>query len=384
MATIQAKTSHGQKYWYIVESRRVNGKPRPIVLAYLGKIENLLQRLSPDSSGGFCLKSYSHGLVSTLYQKACQLNIAKVIDSHSCSPREYTAEKPIRNGLTVGETIVLAAIGRACRPCSKMGWAEWASSTSLGYLLKRDLSGLDSQHFWDHMDCIPTNAIEKIETEILKQAWKLYKPITETLLFDTTNFFTYINTNNKRCTIAKRGKNKQKRIDLRQVGLALVVTKKDQLPLFHYSYEGNRNDYTTFKDVIEKIKQRLIDLGLSISNHTMVYDKGMNSKKNFQIIDSLKVHYVTSIKLSGQNTLIQDFKTTGCNIELNGQQVKAYKDTRKILGKKRTAIVYFSENFKEGVLNGITETIQKKIQALGMLAVKIRTAKRTISKEKRE
>ena len=186
------------------------------------------------------------------------------------------------------------------------------------------------------------------------------------------------------CTIAKRGKNKQKRIDLRQVGLALVVTKKDQLPLFHHTYEGNRNDYTTFRDVIEKIKNRLVDLGLPISKHTMVYDKGMNSKKNFQMIDSLKVHYVTSIKLSGQNALIQDFKAKGREIELNGQHVKAYQDTRKILGKKRTAVVYFSENFKEGVLNGITESIQKKMQALEMLAVKIRTAKRAVSKEKRE
>ncbi|GAI48971.1 unnamed protein product, partial [marine sediment metagenome] len=42
MATIQSKTTKGYKYWYIVESRRVNGKPRPIVLAYLGKADDLL------------------------------------------------------------------------------------------------------------------------------------------------------------------------------------------------------------------------------------------------------------------------------------------------------------------------------------------------------
>ncbi|MBE7444354.1 MAG: hypothetical protein HS132_03590 [Planctomycetia bacterium] len=35
----------GYKYWYIVESRRVNGKPRPIVLSYLGKADDLLKRL---------------------------------------------------------------------------------------------------------------------------------------------------------------------------------------------------------------------------------------------------------------------------------------------------------------------------------------------------
>jgi len=42
MATIQSKISRGHKYWYIVESRRVNGKPRPIVLEYLGKPDALL------------------------------------------------------------------------------------------------------------------------------------------------------------------------------------------------------------------------------------------------------------------------------------------------------------------------------------------------------
>ncbi len=41
----QAKRTNGHKYWYIVESRRVNGKPRPIVLAYLGKANDLLRRL---------------------------------------------------------------------------------------------------------------------------------------------------------------------------------------------------------------------------------------------------------------------------------------------------------------------------------------------------
>lgn len=30
MASLVQKTAKGYKYWYIVESRRVNGKPRPI------------------------------------------------------------------------------------------------------------------------------------------------------------------------------------------------------------------------------------------------------------------------------------------------------------------------------------------------------------------
>ena len=45
MASLMAKTVRGHTYWQIVESRRLNGKPRPIVLAHLGKADDLLRRL---------------------------------------------------------------------------------------------------------------------------------------------------------------------------------------------------------------------------------------------------------------------------------------------------------------------------------------------------
>jgi len=43
MATIQSKVSRGHKYWYIVEPKRVGGKPRPLLLEYLGKTDGLLK-----------------------------------------------------------------------------------------------------------------------------------------------------------------------------------------------------------------------------------------------------------------------------------------------------------------------------------------------------
>ena len=73
MATIQSKKSKGHKYWYIVESRRVDGKSRPIVLAYLGKAEDLLDRLN-QSVESLKLKSYSHGGVAAMLKKAPQDN----------------------------------------------------------------------------------------------------------------------------------------------------------------------------------------------------------------------------------------------------------------------------------------------------------------------
>ena len=48
---------------------------------------------------------------------------------------------------------------------------------------------------------------------------------------DMTNFATFITTANAKAPIAQRGKAKQKRSDLRLVGLGLVVTRDGGIPL---------------------------------------------------------------------------------------------------------------------------------------------------------
>ena len=93
MATIQAKTSRGHKYWYIVESRRVNGKPRPIVLSYLGKAEDLLRRLQGLTSG-LNIKSYSHGAVAALLSIAQRLDIATLAADHAAVGQGAHLQEP--------------------------------------------------------------------------------------------------------------------------------------------------------------------------------------------------------------------------------------------------------------------------------------------------
>jgi len=173
MATIQAKTSRGHKYWYIVESRRVNGKPRPIVLAYLGKAEELLRRLQ-GLREQMRVKSYSHGAVAALLQGASELDLPARINRFIASPRRYVAKKPLRNHLTAGITLVLGGIGRVCMPTSKRGWWTWARTTSCEYLLGVSLAKVDSQHFWDLMDVLPCDSIEKIENELLQETFTKY------------------------------------------------------------------------------------------------------------------------------------------------------------------------------------------------------------------
>ena len=384
MATIQCKVTRGRKYWYIVESRRINGKPRPVVVAYLGKAEDLLNRLSNAANIPSHIKSYSHGLIHALCAKAGLLGIVEIINRYVESNRGHVSKKPILNGLTVGETIVLAAIGRACRPTSKRNWSEWAVTTSLSYLLKTNLKQLDSQHFWDHMDCLPVESLEKIESDLIANVWKNHKIKTDTLLFDTTNFFTYIDSENKRCTIAKRGKNKQKRMDLRQIGYALVVSREDHIPLFQHTYEGNQVDCTTFQKVMAKIKSRILELGLDFSQHTFVFDKGMPTKKNFILLDSLECSYVTSVKQCTQKDLISSFEDKAEEIFVNGDKIRVLRSTKKIYGKDRTVVVYLSERLKNGMTAGIAISIEKRLVLLQEVRNQLHNTKRKVNRKKKK
>jgi transposase len=358
MPSIHAKTSRGHKYWYIVESRRVNGKPRPIVLAYLGKAEDLLKRLA-GLTQGLRLKSYSHGAVAALLQVAGALDVAACINRHIRAHRSYMADQPIRNHLTAGITFVLGAIGRVCMPTSKRGWWNWAKTTSCEYLLRCSLRRVDSQHFWDLMDALPLEAIAKIEQELVREALARYALESGTLFFDTTNFFTYIASTNHRCTIAQRGKNKQKRYDLRQTGLALVVTQEDMIPVFHLTYQGNLNDTKVFAQVLGAVKQRILDLGMELETHTFVFDRGNNSKKNLALVHEQQLHYIGALTPYHHQALIQEAEAKFQEIDVPGGPQHVYRDQRSIWGQERTVIVFISDRLKAGQLRGLYQALAK-------------------------
>ena len=353
MATIQSKITNGHKYWYIVESRRINGKPRPVVLEYLGKADSLLKRLK--GLNDYKLKSYSHGHIAALLDLCEKLDICNIINNYAVSQRTGIADKPIRHNLTVGGTLMLAILMRACLPVSKDGFIEWAKGTSLTYMTGISLCKVNSQHFWDMMDCLPVAAIPDAESEIIKKVSDIFELDTERILYDTTNYYTYINTENYKAPIAKRGKNKQKRDDLRQVGLALVVTKKDMIPVFHQSYNGNWADSDVFKNVLGDIIKRMAILGVDINSQTVVFDKGVNSKKNLEQTQSLHLHFVGSLSSSHCKEIVCEAESELIALGSGA----CYRSRRMIWGLDLTVVVTISDKLKIGLIRGIYTSIEK-------------------------
>src|SRR3990167_7902971 len=366
MASIQARKNRGKKYWYIVESKRINGKPRPIVIESLGSTEKLLNRLRNGDLKNK-KKSFSHGSVAALLSLAKKLDIVSIINNHTKSKRDYWSKKPLRNNLTSGITMLLAAIGRICNPTSKRDWHNWATKTTCDYLLRISSSNLDSQHFWDLMDCIPEEEIENIELEILQNVSKFYPLNEEILSYDTSNFFTFIDSDNNRCNIARRGKNKQKRNDLRQVGLALTVTQENYIPIIHHTYQGNISDCKVFDGIIFAIKNRMQKLNMDISKHTIVFDRGCNSKINLKKVERLKLYYVGALTPTHHKDLLKSAKRNFVTIKIDDTELEVYREMRMIWGCKRTVLVFVSKNLKEGQLKGVYQSLEKKKKHLRVI-----------------
>src|SRR5207247_3128128 len=111
-----------------------------------------------------------------------------------------------------------------------------------------------------------THALEEKLSERLLEHFKLN---LRTLVYDGTNFFTYINTRTP-ATLPARGHNKQKRIDLRQVSLGLLVSTDFHVPLFHKVYDGNVNDRTVFQTITEELAQRYRQLAQGCEHITLI------------------------------------------------------------------------------------------------------------------
>lgn len=245
-----------------------------------------------------------------------------------------------------GESLILASIYRAIHPGSKNEFCEWISETSLPSIVKFDPEKITSQHFWDQMNGIDESMLQNAEDSIAEHVLKHYDIHPSKLALDYTNYFTYIDSNNANCTIAKRGHNKQKRNDLRQFSLGIVTTKELAIPLCSYIYEGNMNDISVFPKYLELLKKRISHY-TDIKDITLVYDNGSVSKKNLleQKDSDLKFHYVCAFSTSSCKELLDISIKEYAKVSIyKDKEVLCYRTIRNIWGEDRECILLYSED----------------------------------------
>ena len=368
MASFQIVTAKGHRYLRIVESFRdpLTRRPKLRVLRHLGRAEEALRTLGQAEHVE--LASRTHGPVAAVWQLAQTLDLAALIDAHL--PR---SPGPARHdGLTVGQSLTLAAVGRACQATSKRGFARWAETTTLGDLAGVDVTRLTSQHFWDQMHRVPVAALAGIEAALVGRVLAHFALPVDTVLYDATNFFTFLATTNARATLPARGHNKQKRHDLRQVGVALCCTRgglgKPAIPLFHQVYGGARPDVRVFADVLPLLRERFVALGGGLEGITVVYDKGNVARDTQATVDELPFHYVAALTAASQRALIAEATPQLVPLALSPEEsVQVYRTRRLVWGAERTLVVLVSPRLQQGQRRGVEQHLAKAVRWLDQL-----------------
>lgn len=377
MASLQSYLSHGIRYYRIVESYRKEGKPAIRLLAHLGKVDDILRAHRHHAQPAVKISSVSAGAVCALHRLAIELDVSARIN-RALSVDGHTQ---IRDGLTVGESLVAAMIARACAPRSKRAFGQWAATTHLPELMRFSASDLTSQHFWDQMNAIPLDQLAVIEHELVGEVIRMEQLQIKALAYDTTNFHTHIASTNRRSTLPQRGHNKQRRNDLRQMGLALVVDQESSLPLAHGLYQGARSDMRTFADFLKPIRKRLRELTGQPEQLTLVFDAGASSQQNLKNLE----HYVTAVKPSNHVALLAEAAERLAGVCLStGATVRAWRTTRVIAGKQREVVVIFSPQLHQGQIRGLHQSMARSQGELSELGLSPRitaeAAKRKLAK----
>jgi len=358
MASISKKIKKGRPYYYAVECKRVEGKPRIVWQKYLGTIGNIVKRADearPPRPQHTVI--FQAGGVAALLGIAQRLDLLELINQ--VAPKRD-------QGPSVGHYIVLAALNRALASTSKLQIAQWYEETVLRRLWGLPKSAFSSQRFWDHMDRIEEEDIEEIQERIVARVEEVFGIDAGLLLYDTTNFFTFLATTNDRSDLARRGRNKQKRHDLRQLGLALLVTRDFQIPLFHRLYRGNVPDVALLPELGAELVERYKQVTGKMAEATLVFDKGNVSDLAMEELAARATHFVAALPANRCRDLLSTPRDKLSPIEaIPGTQ--ALVTTQEHWGKTcRIALVY-TESFFTQQLHGVTVNLvkcQKKLHDL--------------------
>jgi hypothetical protein len=167
MPTLTKRTVKGHVYYYLVESRRINGRPRLVRQQFLGRADQVVARLAGQPPAPTHVTVAEYGGSQALLRIAQRLRLVEHIDA--VAPKRA-------QGLSVGTYMLLAALNRVLAPCSKAKLADWYRRTALATAIPARPADLTSQRFWDHMGDLTAERIQAIETALTRHIGPRIRP----------------------------------------------------------------------------------------------------------------------------------------------------------------------------------------------------------------
>jgi transposase len=369
VASLYKKVINGRPYWYLREMARVDGKPKMISERYLGSAADIAALLEAREEAVMPARTrhLAFGDVAAVWGFIQRLGVVEVID-------EVVGARRSDAGASVGTLLALAAVNRLVDPCSKRAFAHWWKTTAADRFTKIGASVLDHRRFWDAMHTVSLDELAAIEQALALRIITGFGVDISALALDMTNFATYIDTGNAKAPIAARGKAKQKRSDLRLVGLGLVVTRDGGIPLASHAYAGNRPDVTQFATMIDLLVARHAALAEragtpATAQITVVFDAGQNSVVNFAHLARSGLAFVGSVPPSDCADLLAQPAEARAVVDADRfGGLSALQTRREVYGQQRRTVLTHSPTLHQAQSRGFDQTLAKAGAKLSELA----------------
>lgn len=355
MVHLIKKVIKGNTYLYLAASARIDGKPKRIWQKYLGpedkfnELTELLMEIEPK------IMTLDFGLPIALLRLVKELELIEIIDD--CTRKRA-------QGLSVGHYVSLAAINRCVKPTSKAKLRRWFEHTALFKEFPPLDTYLDSMAYTNHFKYLTPEVIETIERRINKKLIEVFNVSMNTLFYDPTNFFTYINPK-EGGELPRHGHSKEDRFTLNLVGLTLFCTKDGGLPVLHDTYPGNVQDAKLFKEQISRLLKRLNRVGVGPQEMCLVFDKGNLSPEAFDQINDAGVRFICSIRPSTQKEF--DYLTPAdFSLETlpNGKEIGVLEFAQDLYGPNNRLLVVYNPRMKAWQEKNLLIKLEKKIEAI--------------------
>jgi transposase len=367
VTSLYPKKVGGKTYYYAREMARVDGKPKMVSERYLGSMDEILAALDGVAVASVPERTrhLAFGDVAAVWAMLERLQLASIVD-------EVVGARRSDAGASIGTYLALATLNRVVAPCSKLGFAEWWAKTAADRFTKIGARVLDHRRFWDAMAAVTVEELVEIERRVALRMVTEFELDTSAVALDMTNFATYIDSSNDRADIAQRGKAKQKRSDLRLVGLGAVFTRDGGVPYLSHAYPGNKPDVTQFAAMLKELAARhraVAAASAGGADITVVFDAGQNSKDNFALLDELELPFVGSIPPSDCPDLLALPATDRHPVDEQRYPGLSAIDTRRaVSGNDRRVVLTHSPKLHEGQSKGLDQTLAKAEARLTELA----------------
>jgi transposase len=348
----------GKNYLYKGHNKKIKGVAIKTVDKYIDNYDALaeyfqrkLNLISIEQQ-----KHYEFGLSKVAYDLSQQLMFEKIFQNNIS---KRTKDKFLHS------RILLMVLNRLVSPVPKYQIKDWFLRSDLVNMLNFPPEELDEHKVYRSMDLMDKYKID-VEEDICKTIMIQEKLSFDMLYLDFTNQETY--SNNSESTLLKKGHNKRKRYDLKQINISLNCDAKSGIPFFHKTYPGNMNDPTFIKTYAPELRKQLDNIEWK-GRSTLVIDRGINGIDNFRLLRKNRFDYIGGLI---EKDYPEFFNIPKSKIRNEFSQERIGKPPRKIrytsqkteiYGEKHLIITAYSDdNFHESIIK-LNEEMNKFLTA---------------------